>query len=140
MRENDLSLQLALKAQKPQGRIRAANAKCRFETIRQKDPTATRPIWSADVGRRARLCSRWPHCWDFMGWTERARFRVRDEKGGIHIVIEMSDETGSKPSNAPLRRLPSTFYFLLEGQDLRRASEDTFVNLTTGEILVRMAD
>lgn len=55
MRENDLSLQLALKAQKPQGRIRAANAKCRFETIRQKDPTATRPIWSADVGRRARL-------------------------------------------------------------------------------------
>lgn len=76
----------------------------------------------------------------FMVWTEKARFRVRDEKGGVHIVIEMSDEPSGDPLNAPSRRTSSAFYFLLDGQDVRRASEDTFVNLATGEILVRVAD
>ncbi|MBV1687767.1 hypothetical protein KRR38_08780 [Novosphingobium sp. G106] len=75
-----------------------------------------------------------------MVWIEKARFRVRDERGGVHIIVEMSDGRSSEPSSGPPKRMPSTFYFLLDGQDVRRASEETFVNLATGEILVRLAD
>lgn len=75
-----------------------------------------------------------------MVWIETARIRVRDEKGGTQIVVEMSEKSGSAPTKGPRKRAWSAFYFLLDGQDVRRASEDTFVNLSTGEILVRVND
>lgn len=75
-----------------------------------------------------------------MVWIEKTRFRVRDEKGGIQIVVEMMDDKGTPTAIGSRKRAPSAFYFLLDGQDVRRASDDTFVNLSTGEILVLITD
>jgi hypothetical protein len=66
-------------------------------------------------------------------WIEVARHRVRDEKGVLQFIVEMTKEAHEHGSDASRQ----SFYFLLDGQDVRRASNDTFVNLVTGEVLVR---
>lgn len=74
-------------------------------------------------------------------WHETARYRVRDENGVLLFVVEMTREIDAKPIIGKQRRVPrQQFYFLLDGQDVRPASDDTFVNLDTGEVLVRVAE
>lgn len=69
-------------------------------------------------------------------WHEAARHRVRDERGALLIVVEMAEDDSASPAAKRPRR--AAFYFLLDGQDVRRASDDTFVNLATGEVLTRV--
>lgn len=107
-----------------------------FAGGRQWGDASLRLIFAEDSVPWLRLCDGMYICQVDAVWVEAARFRVRDEKGTIHIVVEMRDES----SGAQPRRAHAGFYFLLDGQDVRRASEDTFVNLSTGEILVRVAD
>jgi hypothetical protein len=68
-------------------------------------------------------------------WHEAARHRVRDERGALLIVVEMAEDGSASLASKRPRR--AGFCFLLDGQDVRRASDDTFVNLATGEILTR---
>lgn len=70
-------------------------------------------------------------------WAEATRYRVRDEKGTLQFVVEMSNRQDIGSALRQPRRVRSqAYFFLLDGQDVRRASEDRFVNLATGEILV----
>ncbi|MBV1687738.1 hypothetical protein KRR38_08635 [Novosphingobium sp. G106] len=60
---------------------------------------------------------------------------MRDERGALLTVVEMDENDSANPAAKRQRR--ACFYFLLDGQDVRRAPDDTFVNLATGEILRR---
>lgn len=66
---------------------------------------------------------------------------MRDEKGALHTVVEMAyDASKERSPDRQGRGGGSGFYFLLDGQDVKRASDEAFVNLSTGEILTRVTE
>lgn len=74
-------------------------------------------------------------------WREAARYRVRDQKGVVQFVVEMTTISDKSPTtDKGPQATGGRFYFLLDGQDVQRVADGTFVNLATGEILVPLAE